>query len=94
VESVSESALLSLFCGEGFDWFEVEIVIQVEVVEILSMNQEIEHVVTLTTDLKSCFYPIEFSHLEELCVGESFEEWTLVLGLGRSMMQLIQNPTF
>lgn len=35
MEGVSETGFLSLFGGEGFDGFEVEVVVEVEVVEVL-----------------------------------------------------------
>ena len=51
MEGISESTLLSLFGGEGFDGLQVEVVVQMEVVEVLSVDEQVEHVVTLTTDL-------------------------------------------
>jgi hypothetical protein len=51
MERISKSALLTLLCGQSFDRFQVEIVIQMEIVQILSVNKKIQHVVTLSADL-------------------------------------------
>lgn len=64
-QTISETRFLSLLGGQGFYGFQVEIVIQMQVVEVLTMNQQIEHVVALTTDLQSSFHPIESGGLEE-----------------------------
>ena len=66
VESVSESRLLSFFRRESLDGFQVHVVIEMEVVQVLSVNEEVEHVVTLSADLKTSFNPIDRSSLEEL----------------------------
>ena len=66
VKSVSESGFLSLFCRERFDRLQVEVVVQVKVVQVLSVNQQVEHVVALTTYLKADLNPIEACRLEKL----------------------------
>lgn len=47
MKGVSKTRFLSLLRGQCFDWFQIEVVIQVKVVKILSMDQQVEHVVTL-----------------------------------------------
>jgi hypothetical protein len=37
--------------GQCLHWLQVEVVVQMKIVEILAVNQKVEHVVTLTTDL-------------------------------------------
>lgn len=44
-----------------------------EIVEILTMNQEIEHVVALTADLKTNLHPVKGCRLEELSGLEGTE---------------------
>jgi hypothetical protein len=68
MEGVSESGSLSLLGREGLDRLQVHVVIQVKVVQVLSVDQEVEHVVTLSTDLKTGFDPVEIGLLEELGV--------------------------
>jgi hypothetical protein len=68
MESISESGSLSLLGREGLDRLQVHVVIQVKVVQVLSVDKEIEHVVTLSTDLKTGFDPVEIGLLEELGV--------------------------
>ncbi len=58
MESVSETRLLSLFRGKGLHRFQVEVVIQMKIVEILSVDQQVEHVVTLSAYLKAGLHPV------------------------------------
>jgi hypothetical protein len=66
MERVSEAGLLALLGRKGLDRLQVEIVIQMKVVEILAVNQEVEHVVTLTADLQDGLDPVQIRDLEEL----------------------------
>jgi hypothetical protein len=54
----------------------------VKVVEILSVNEEIEHIVTLSTDLETGFDPVEIGLLEELRVFQRSEQVSLDHCLG------------
>jgi hypothetical protein len=45
-----------------------------QIVEVLSMNEKVEHVVALSYDLKAGFNPVKFCELEEFSLSESFEE--------------------
>ena len=65
MESVAKSGFFTLFGRQSLDRFQVEIVIQMQVVEIFAVNQQIQHVVTLSTDLKSDLDPIQGRGLEE-----------------------------
>ena len=82
VEGVSESGSLSLFGRESLDRLQVHVVIQMKVVQVLSVDQEVEHVVTLSTDLKTCFDPVEIGLLEELGVLQTSEQVSLDHCLG------------
>jgi hypothetical protein len=53
VEGISEPALLALLGGKGLDWLQVEVVVQVQVVEVLAVDQQVEHVVALAAHLQS-----------------------------------------
>ena len=66
VEGVSEARLLPLFRGQRLHWLQVEVVVQVEVVKVLAVNQQIQHVVPLTADLETHLYPVQLCSLEEL----------------------------
>ena len=52
MEGVTESTFLSLLGGECLDRFQVEVVVQVKIVEVLSVDQEVQHVVPLSTNLQ------------------------------------------
>ncbi len=67
VKGIAKSTFLPFLGGECLDRLEVEVVVQVKVVEILAMDEQVEHVVTLTTHLKTSFHPVQFSGLKELC---------------------------
>jgi hypothetical protein len=66
VECVTESRLLTLFGCQRLHWFQVEVVVQVEVVQVFTMDEQVEHVVALSANLKTCFDPIQCCRLENL----------------------------
>jgi hypothetical protein len=70
VEGISKSRLLPLLGRKGLDRFQVHVVIEMQVVQVLSVNEEVEHVVSLSTDLKTGFDPVESGGLEEFGVFE------------------------
>ena len=61
-------------CGERLDGLEVEVVVQMKVVEVLTMDQQIEHVVALSADLQPHLHPVQFGGLEELGGLEGTEQ--------------------
>lgn len=65
VERISKSGLLTFLCCEGFHRLQVEVVVQVQVVEVLSVNQKVQHVVALPAYLETDFYPVQLCGLEE-----------------------------
>ena len=89
MESVSESGLLSIFRRQGLDGLDVEVIIEMEVIEIFSVNEEVEHVITLPADLKPGFHLIEFGDLEKLRFPEGFEHVLLVIRSRRTFVQLV-----
>jgi len=52
---------------------QVEVIVQVQVVQILPMNQKVEHVVALATHLQPDLNPVQFSLLEELSGFQGLE---------------------
>lgn len=74
MKGVTKPRLLPFLGGECLDRFQVEVVVKVKVVEVLPMDQEVEHVVTLTTDLKTSLHPVQLCRLEELCLLEGTEQ--------------------
>ena len=61
-------------CGECLDRLQVKVVVQVEIVQVLAVDQQVEHVVTLTTDLEAHLHPVQLCGLEELGGLERFEQ--------------------
>lgn len=74
VERIPESGLLTFLCCEGFHGLQVEVVVQVQIVEVLSVNQQVQHVVALPADLETDFYPIQLCGLEEFGGFERAEQ--------------------
>ncbi len=74
MEGISESGLLSLLGGQGLDWLQIEVVVQMKVIQVLSVNQQVQHVIALTDNLETCLNPIKLSELEELGLCESLEK--------------------
>jgi hypothetical protein len=93
MERVSEAGLLALLGRKGLDRLQVEIVIQMKVVEILAVNQEVEHVVTLPADLQAGLDPVQIRDLEELCVLELAEQDLFALWLRMAMLERVEHVT-
>lgn len=74
VERISKSGLLTFLCCEGFHRLQVEVVVQVQVVEVLSVNQQVQHVVALPAHLETNFYPVQLCRLEEFGSLERTEQ--------------------
>lgn len=68
--TISETRFLSFLGGQRFHRLQVEIVIQMKIVQVLTMNQQIEHIVTLATHLQTSLNPIKGSGLKEFCCFE------------------------
>lgn len=51
MEGIAKTRLLSLLRCECFHWLQVKVVIQMQIVEVLTVDQQVEHVVALATDL-------------------------------------------
>src|SRR6266536_6387023 len=87
MERVSESRLLSLFGCKCLERVQVEVVIKMQIRQVLTMNEKIEHIEALSADLKTSFNPIYSRLLEELGGSESLQEVLLVLGLGLFLVE-------
>jgi len=94
VESVSESRLLSFFRGKGLDGLQIHVVIEMKVVQVLAVNEEVEHVVSLSANLETSFNPIDRSSLEEFGRFELTEQVLLGLSLWLSVTKLVEDVTF
>jgi hypothetical protein len=92
MEGITKSRLLTFLGSESLNWLQVEVVIQMEVVKILSVDEQVEHVVTLSANLKTSFYPVNLRRLEELSGLESPEEISLVESLRGLSVELIEYP--
>ena len=52
-----------------------------KIVEILAVNQEVEHIIPLSANLQTCLDPVKFCRLKELCFLKGFEQISLACGL-------------
>ena len=66
MEGIAETRLLTLLRGECFNRFQIEVIVQMKVIEIFSMNEQIQHVVALPANLQAYFNPIKSGRLEKL----------------------------
>merc|ERR1719494_5821 len=94
VESISKSRFLTLLGGECLDRFQVEIVIQMQVIQVLTMNQQVQHVVTLTTHLQTCLHPIDASGLKEFGGFKRPEQVAFLHGFWWTMVECIEHKVF
>jgi hypothetical protein len=65
--------------------------IEVKVVEVLAVDEKVEHVVTLPADLKTRLDPIDRRRLEEFRRLELTEEVLLGLRLRLAVAELVEN---
>lgn len=61
-------------CGQCLHRLQVEVVVQMQVVEVLTVDEQVEHVVALPTHLQPDFHPIQLGGLEEFCGFEGSEQ--------------------
>ena len=94
MEGITEPGLLPFFGSQCFDWLEIEIEVQMEVVQIFTVDQQVQHIVALSADLETSLNPVQLCQLEELCLLKSFEKVALGCRLWASMVQGILYPTF
>ena len=80
VEGVSKTRFFAFFGREGFDGLEVKVVVKMEIVKVLAVDQEVEHVVALATHLEANFDPVQFRELKKFCGLELAEKVLLSLG--------------
>lgn len=73
--------------GEGLHGLQVEVIIQVKIIQVLSVDQQVQHVVALATHLQANFHPVQLGRLEKLGSLEGAEQ---VPGESRDHNQL--NP--
>ena len=92
MERITKSTLLSLLRRQCLDWLQVEIVVQMEEVKVLAMDEEIQHIVSLSTNLQASLNPIKLGKLEEFGLLKRAEQVSLVLSLGALMVQTVQDP--
>ncbi|KAK2193478.1 hypothetical protein NP493_12g04016 [Ridgeia piscesae] len=62
-----------------------------EVVEVLAVDEEVEHVVALATHLQTNLHPVQLGRLEELGRLERPEQVPLFLRLGWTVFECIQH---
>ncbi len=53
VERVAEAALLALLGRQRLHRLQVEVVVQVQVVQVLAVDEQVQHVVALPADLRA-----------------------------------------
>lgn len=60
--------------GERLDRLEVEVVVQVQVVEVFTVNEKVEHVVALAANLQPHLHPVQLRGLKEFGGFEGAEQ--------------------
>lgn len=73
LESRSTVSVLHL-CGQCLHRLQVEVVVQMQVVEVLTVDEQIEHVVALSAHLQTHLHPVQLGGLEELGGLEGAEQ--------------------
>lgn len=60
--------------GERLDRLQVEVVVQVQIVEVLPVNEKVEHVVALAANLQPYLHPVQLGGLKEFGSFERTEQ--------------------
>lgn len=60
--------------GERLDRLEVEVVVQMQIVEVFTVNEKVEHVVALAANLESYLHPVQLCGLKEFGGFEGAEQ--------------------
>ena len=94
MKSITKTRLLTLLRCQRLHRFQIKVIIQMQVVQIFTVNQQIQHVITLTTNLQTGFNPIDLCALKKLCRFERFKQITFLHRFRWSMMQCIQHKVF
>jgi hypothetical protein len=58
VKRISETGFLPFLGGQSLHGFKIEIIVQMKIVQVLTMDEQIHHVEALSTNLESAFHPI------------------------------------
>ena len=66
MKGITKAGFLSFLCGQSFGWFGIKVIIQVKVLELFSMDEKIEDIMPLPTNLQPNFDPIQLRALKEL----------------------------
>lgn len=61
-------------CSQCLHGLQVEVVVQMQVVEVLTVDEQIEHVVALPAHLQAHLHPVQLGGLKELCGFEGAEQ--------------------
>ena len=65
-----------------------------QIVDILSMHKEVQHVVPLTTNLKASLNPVKLGRLKKLCLFERPEQIFFVQRFRTPLFQLVLHVAF
>mmetsp|Transcript_34682 Transcript_34682/g.90798 ORF Transcript_34682/g.90798 Transcript_34682/m.90798 type:complete len:323 (+) Transcript_34682:5545-6513(+) len=91
VEGIPEPRPLPLLCRQRLDWLEVEVVVEMEVVQVLTVNKQVQHVVPLAAHLQTNLDPVKHSRLKEFGCLERPEEVPLLERLGAAVLEAVQH---
>ena len=90
VEGISKSRFFPFLGCERFDRFKDEVVVKVEIIQISPVNDQIQHVEALSTELQPCLNPVDLGILEILCARKCLEKRAFVQGLWLPPVQRVE----
>mmetsp|Transcript_60568 Transcript_60568/g.88729 ORF Transcript_60568/g.88729 Transcript_60568/m.88729 type:complete len:226 (-) Transcript_60568:1127-1804(-) len=94
MECVSETRLLALFRRERLDGLQVEVVVQMKVIQILTMDKQIEHIVALSAHLQTRFDPVDLCRLEKFGRPQNLKKVALVERLRVAVLEPVEHVAF
>ena len=94
MEGITESRSFSFLGGEGLDGFQVEVEIQMKIVQVFTMNEEHQHVETLSAKIETDLHPVHLGVLEKFSASKSFHKTSLFVGCWFFLVKLVLYPLF
>lgn len=66
MKSVAKAGFFALFGCQSLHRLQIEVVIQVQIVQVLTVDQEVEHIIALAAYLQTDLNPIQLGTLKKL----------------------------
>ena len=92
MEGITKPRLLPLLRSKCLGRLQIEVIIQILIIQLLAIDQQIQHIVPLPANLQPHLHLIQLGALKELGRLQALEQHLLILLHVRTRVQFIQHP--